>query len=485
MASATRVLRVRFSAGEGRYQLSGKMSAIEEKLKKGGRPRSPRTVMESKLQVRMMRGRRDELARHSGWNSRYDRKKDEWRRRQADGEMFMKLFRDNLGPYTEKDLLDLYTSRHTPEELKPPKALMETYIRNGRATIKHNWLLNGSTQSSFRSQAKKMGRYSTQGAQRLINEESHGASSSKFATLDSQHGGVRQAWSVAPVVYASSKAKYCFGKGAQCETREVALAPASIPPPHPDRPEVAFIGCSNRGQSSVINCMLNRILCGFGQQTGTTNGLHFISCGSKEGNLTVVDCAGWTTNTRMASRADMNTQLVKQYLETRGRTGGLKCVIFTVDVFSGIDYNDKLILSILAELEISFYIHVSRTDQGSWKGKSQFVQIVSFIEMEMESYPTCRGILLTSTLEKKGITRLQNVVANYSKIPELGMGTKSGDRMADILPATGFEKRMIDSDVWEKMSTTQRRWEWQIRQEKKRDEETDEVSKPVTILGQR
>ena len=105
----------------------------------------------------------------------------------------------------------------------------------------------------------------------------------------------------------------------------VAVAPDGYP--DSGLPEIAFVGRSNVGKSSLINALINRkALARVSKQPGKTRTINFYSI---EGALYFVDLPGY--GYAKASKAELAKwgPMIEGYLKNRGQ---LKCIVQLIDI---------------------------------------------------------------------------------------------------------------------------------------------------------
>ena len=94
----------------------------------------------------------------------------------------------------------------------------------------------------------------------------------------------------APVFNTSAKTQQTFGYGGKLKKIVSAQHERQFPSTKPPVPEVAFIGRTNSGKSSLINAIVNAFVCPYGQLQGTTTSCDFYSAADK---VTIVDLPGY------------------------------------------------------------------------------------------------------------------------------------------------------------------------------------------------
>ena len=172
--------------------------------------------------------------------------------------------------------------------------------------------------------------------------------------------------------------------------------------PAPSLPEVAVIGRSNVGKSSLINAVLgHRGFIRVSQEPGRTREVIFIRVGSK-GFL--VDLPGYGFAKAPLAVKRSWTNLVEAYLarKTRG------AVLLLLDIRRGEPAEgDFQMVEWLRHYERPFSVVLTKADQlprGRWKSASEL--ITKSLDLERDSAP-----LAVSVKSKEGIDPLRKLIA--------------------------------------------------------------------------
>ena len=326
---------------------------------------------------------------------------------------------------------------NAPSEMRLPPHIVEMLVKVEKQSHVGKPINATSLASSFAARVRTT--KVTPSARRLVDSEAHSDEASQHTVDKHQNQSFIAPFEVAPVNYSSTKAKHLFARNAKVEVTHICAEAAEFPVPDTDLPEVAFIGIENRGKSALINCLANRHLVEVGDDSGTTREVHFINAAN---SLRIVDVPGWVQRrTRGTHNQDMQ-RLNREYIRQRSAAGILKRAVVVVDGAMGLDYMTRILLRMLSEHEVPFVTCVTRTDQY---GRGHMVRMVSLLESELEDYPTSMGVHLTTTVQKLGISRLQNDIAEVARIAELGHVLKKDFSIRDILPAVGYEKTLLST----------------------------------------
>ena len=131
--------------------------------------------------------------------------------------------------------------------------------------------------------------------------------------------------------------------------------------PAADRPEIAFAGRSNVGESSLINALMrHKGLARTSNTPGRTQELNFFT--APGAGFFLVDMPGYGYAKAPKEKVEAWTRLVRDYL--RGRVT-LKRVFVLVDARHGLKGEDKRIMALLDEAAVSYQIVLTKTDKIS------------------------------------------------------------------------------------------------------------------------
>src|SRR5215472_17076363 len=122
--------------------------------------------------------------------------------------------------------------------------------------------------------------------------------------------------------------------------------------------EVAFVGRSNAGKSSLINALTNRkTLARVSDTPGRTREINFFNLGGK---LILVDLPGYGYAKASKALAAEWQDLIFAYL--RGRAS-LRRVMLLIDSRRGAMEIDKAVMDLLDEAAVSYALVLTKTDE--------------------------------------------------------------------------------------------------------------------------
>ena len=175
------------------------------------------------------------------------------------------------------------------------------------------------------------------------------------------------------------------------------LPPATLP-------EVAFVGRSNAGKSSLLNALTGRkTLARVSNTPGRTRQINFFNLG---GRLVLADLPGYGYARASKSLADEWQSLIFAYL--RGRAN-LSRVILLVDARRGAMDTDKQAMGLLDQAAVSYVLALTKIDQLSAADRVKAEDgITNESRSHTAAYPQ---IFSTSALKSLGLDALKAHIA--------------------------------------------------------------------------
>jgi GTP-binding protein len=191
------------------------------------------------------------------------------------------------------------------------------------------------------------------------------------------------------------------------ECRFVAGAADAAALPEESLPEVAFLGRSNVGKSSLVNALTGRrMLARTSQTPGRTRQLNFFAL---DGRLMLVDLPGYGYAEASKSAIAAWTRLVQHYL--RGRSS-LRRVSLLVDARHGIKEPDRPVMALCDAAGLSFQVVLTKVDK---LGPTAQAAIAETVAAELARHPAAHPeIHLTSAEKHLGIAALRATLAGFA-----------------------------------------------------------------------
>lgn len=172
-------------------------------------------------------------------------------------------------------------------------------------------------------------------------------------------------------------------------------------------PEVAFIGRSNVGKSSLINALVNRNKMARASNTpGRTQQINFFNLG---GRMTLVDLPGYGYAVASKVKIEAWNDFVRDYLTNREN---LKLVVVLVDSRHGLKDSDRSLLSGLMQEGIPFAVVLTKTDKPK---RTEVESVKADVEAELQEQTTKpEQVFAVSAENKYGIPQLRAFLASLA-----------------------------------------------------------------------
>ena len=170
--------------------------------------------------------------------------------------------------------------------------------------------------------------------------------------------------------------------------------------PPANLPEIALIGRSNVGKSSLINALVNqKNLARTSSKPGRTRLINYFVI---DKSLYLVDLPGYGYAKTIGDDAIHWEDNIYTYFQTRAN---LRRVFLLVDTRLGLKRSDTNALEILANLGISCQIVYTKTDKVSNKEVKRMLPEDNYI---LKAYPNIHPIrIFTSLIDKIGINEFR------------------------------------------------------------------------------
>ncbi|NDE91142.1 MAG: YihA family ribosome biogenesis GTP-binding protein [Alphaproteobacteria bacterium] len=185
-----------------------------------------------------------------------------------------------------------------------------------------------------------------------------------------------------------------------------AGAPTPESLPRENFPEIAFIGRSNVGKSSLVNALTGKnMLARVSNTPGRTQQLNFFRLGDR---MMLVDMPGYGyAKASKTAIYDWNC-LIDAYLKDRGN---LKRLCLLIDARHGVKENDREFMHRLHVYAVPFVVIITKTDKIK---KSEIEAVKESVEAEIKKIATAwPKAFLTSAEKGLGIEEVRLFLAQY------------------------------------------------------------------------
>jgi len=165
-------------------------------------------------------------------------------------------------------------------------------------------------------------------------------------------------------------------------------------------PEIAFVGRSNAGKSSLLNALTGRkTLARVSHTPGRTRQINFFDLGGK---IVLADLPGYGYAKASKSLADEWQNLIFSYL--RGRAA-LRRVALLVDARRGVMETDREAMKLLDQAAVSYVLVLTKTDQLKAAERAGVeADIAGEAKRHTAAYPE---IFATSALKNLGLDAIR------------------------------------------------------------------------------
>jgi GTP-binding protein len=181
-----------------------------------------------------------------------------------------------------------------------------------------------------------------------------------------------------------------------------ATSAESLPPEKLN--EVAFVGRSNAGKSSLVNALTGRkSLARVSQTPGATRQINFFDLG---GRLMLVDLPGYGFAKRSKTEADSWQEMIFSYLRRRAR---LRRVLLLIDARRGVMDSDQQVMALLDQTAVSYGLVLTKADE--LKASARASAIADAGQEAAKHTAALAEIQLTSALKGDGIPELRTHLA--------------------------------------------------------------------------
>lgn len=169
--------------------------------------------------------------------------------------------------------------------------------------------------------------------------------------------------------------------------------------------EVLFVGRSNVGKSSLLNCLCdNKNLAFVSSKPGHTKLLNFYNVDQK---FYLVDAPGYGYSKSNISEINLFSEMMEDYFSN---TFNLALVVFLLDSRRKLNDDDLQLINFFKEENINFVIVLTKADKLN---QSQRHQITHHIKDTLNI--NIDDMIFTSTLKKENIDKLKKSIEYYLK----------------------------------------------------------------------
>jgi len=170
-------------------------------------------------------------------------------------------------------------------------------------------------------------------------------------------------------------------------------------------PEIAFVGASNVGKSSLINALIGKKIAIVSGTPGRTRQLNFFKIFGFEDGFILVDMPGYGFAKARDKHIEHWQKTSFEYLTNRTN---LKRLFLLVDPIKGLKDGDLDAINIFNSLAVSFQVVLTKTDKLS---REELQKAQAKIEKEIPKWPAAfPKILACSSAKGYGIDDLQDSI---------------------------------------------------------------------------
>ena len=183
--------------------------------------------------------------------------------------------------------------------------------------------------------------------------------------------------------------------------------PGALPPE--TLPEIAFIGRSNVGKSSLVNALTGRrTLARTSNTPGRTQQINFFDLG---GRLMLVDLPGYGFASASKAAIGAWTALIRHYLRNRA---SLRRACLLIDARRGLTDVDRPTMALCDEAALSYQVVLTKTDAVR---PADLAATAAAVAAELTRHRAAHPeIHLTSAEKRGGIAALRATLAGFAEV---------------------------------------------------------------------
>ena len=172
--------------------------------------------------------------------------------------------------------------------------------------------------------------------------------------------------------------------------------------------EVAFVGRSNAGKSSLVNALTGRkSLARVSQTPGATRQINFFNLA---GRLMLVDLPGYGFAKRSRAEAESWQEMIFSYLRGRSR---LRRVALLIDARRGVLESDQQVMALLDRAAVSYVLVLTKADELKPSGQTPALEAAA--AQAAKHSAALAQVQLTSALTGTGIPELRAHLASLAQ----------------------------------------------------------------------
>ena len=172
--------------------------------------------------------------------------------------------------------------------------------------------------------------------------------------------------------------------------------------------EVAFVGRSNAGKSSLVNALTGRkSLARVSQTPGATRQINFFNLADR---LMLVDLPGYGFAKRSKTESEAWQEMIFSYLRRRSR---LRRVLLLIDARRGVMDSDEMVMNLLDQTAVSYGLVLTKGDE--LKPSEQAPALEAAGAAAVKHTAALAQVQLTSSFKGDGIAALRTHLASFAQ----------------------------------------------------------------------